>query len=736
MIAAPEDVSAWMLKGAVLGRQGKTVDAEQSFQKAVDFLNEQQMTLTGFSAYIGLAQIQLRQHKLDEALTNVKKLRASQPNHPIPRYMRALIAFEQKDYTLSLEHLTEILRKTRNHIPSQLLAGTVHYALGNYEQSREQLKRVVNMVPSHLQARKLLAAVYLKQHKPSNALEVLQTEETADTNDAELLAMLGKAAMYSGDYNVSLAMYKKAVKSSPDSTAIRAELARLYMSKGEYGDALTELEKLENKGGSQTKRMKIYALIRSKKYDQAIVTTQELAAENSGDPLVPTILGAIELSRGERGKARQLFHNARDLQPGYEAALLSLARLDLEEGDLNKADSWYNEIILKNNKSLAGMLGMAQIAERRGQTDQALVWVQKASRENPKIIAPVAILANYHIKVGQFSQADEIIAKAEKLQPNHPDLLKLQAKSLFAQGKVPGASEAINELIKLQPDIMTNYLHLAKIYSSIKNNEKVRDTLLRAKKISPNALAVNVGLVQIETRLGNLDNALKVIDEQKKLPKSRAVAYALEGDIFAQQKQYQKAETAYKKGMAINDVASFSAKLAMVRKQAGNHAGAKSVIANWILKHPKNVKGQIAMAHVYMQIDLQMEAIALYEDINQSAPNNPIVLNNLAWLYNELNDPRALKIAEQAYLLATTSSGIVDTYGWLLIQKGELSRGIDILREAVTLSSRNPEIQLHLATALMKKGGHKEEVRVLVEALQANGRLSNRAELQQLISKL
>lgn len=733
---APKDASAWTLKGAILGRQQKLAEAENSFQQAVGFLNEQQMTREGFAAYMGLVQMQLAQQKINEALPNVKKLRASQPNHPIPRYMRAYIAFKQKEYKVALEHLTEILHRVRNHVPSQLLAGTVHYALENYEQAREQLERVVNEVPSHIQARKLLAAVHMKQRHPDDALQVLQNEKTANTDDAQLLAMMGKAALFSGDFNSSLAMYKKAAKNAPNSTAIRTELAQLYLTKGAYGDALTELEKIDDEGNSHAKRIKIYALIRSQKYDKAIAITKELAKENPKDPAIPTILGAIELSRGDRGKARQFFLQARDLQLGFETALLSLARLELEEGDLDKADAWYNEIILKNAGSLRAMLGMAQIAERRGQTDQALIWVEKANKANPKIIAPVAILANYHIKAHQFVQADEIIANAEKLLAGHPELLKLRAKSLFAQGKTREAAESIGELIKLQPKNLGNYLQLAKIYSVGKDFEQARETLLRAKQVAPDAPAVNIALVRIESKLGNVENAMKVIDAQKKLPKSRALAYSLEGDLYAQQKQYKKAEVAYKAGMAINNVATLAAKLAMARQKAGNHTGAKAAIATWVKNHPKNVKGQATLAQVYMQIDAQPEAIALYESINQSAPNNPAVLNNLAWLYNEQKDPRALEVARQAYELATSASSVMDTYGWLLVQDGKLEEGIEILREAVTLSGKHPEIQLHLAMGMVARGGMDDEAKRLINAIQADGRLEGSAELQELAKKL
>ena len=411
-LAAPKDPETWSLQGLLQTRKQQYAEAEASYQKAIDLLHEKQMTRAGFTARSGLVQAQLTQGKLDNALKNVNLLLEAQPKHPSPKYMRALIAYEQKDYKLAQEYLTDVIRVMPSHLPSILLMGSVQYALGNYEQAREYLERVVNEVPSHIQARKLLAAVHFKQRNPDDALEVLKGNEGEASGDTQLLAMMGKAALFSGDLSSSLALYKKAVQQSPDEPSIRAELARLYLSQGSYQDAIQELEQIEGEAENQAKKMIVYAHIREQAYDKAMAIAQELATEAPNDASIPLIIGAIELSRGDRGKAREYFLKSRSMSPDSESALLSLARMDYEEGKLSEAESWYDEIILKNATSLRALLGMAQIAERRGDAAKALGWVEKAAEGNPGAQVPVVILVNYHLKAKQYQKADELIVRA------------------------------------------------------------------------------------------------------------------------------------------------------------------------------------------------------------------------------------------------------------------------------------------------------------------------------------
>ena len=46
----------------------------------------------------------------------------------------------------------------------------------------------------------------------------------------------------------------------------------------------------------------------------------------------------------------------------------------------------------------------------------------------------------------------------------------------------------------------------------------------------------------------------------------------------------------------------------------------------------------------------------------------------------------------------------MDTLGWLLVEKGETARGVELLRRAVDLAPGSAELRLHLAKALLKAG--------------------------------
>jgi len=114
-------------------------------------------------------------------------------------------------------------------------------------------------------------------------------------------------------------------------------------------------------------------------------------------------------------------------------------------------------------------------------------------------------------------------------------------------------------------------------------------------------------------------------------------------------------------------------------------------------------------------------AIANFETVLKKSPTNVLALNNLAWAYQQEKDARALPTAEQAAKLAPDSPAVMDTLGWILVEQGDLKRGIQVLEQA---SSRAPEandIRYHLAFGL-NKAGDKAKARKQIEQALANGK--------------
>jgi predicted Zn-dependent protease len=90
-----------------------------------------------------------------------------------------------------------------------------------------------------------------------------------------------------------------------------------------------------------------------------------------------------------------------------------------------------------------------------------------------------------------------------------------------------------------------------------------------------------------------------------------------------------------------------------------------------------------------------------------------MALNNLAWLYQQVRDPRAGDVAKRAYDAAPSIAAIADTYGWILVEEGRIEEALPILKKAASADGSVPDIAYHYAVALAK-GGRKEEARAVI----------------------
>ena len=109
------------------------------------------------------------------------------------------------------------------------------------------------------------------------------------------------------------------------------------------------------------------------------------------------------------------------------------------------------------------------------------------------------------------------------------------------------------------------------------------------------------------------------------------------------------------------------------------------------------------------------DAIRTYERL--AASDNPVVLNNLAWLYMERSDDRALAMARRAAELAPASPDIADTLGWILLQQGEAAEALVHLKQSVQLKPSNASVQYHLGVAYQNTGDLDAAHRTLTHAV-------------------
>ena len=129
-------------------------------------------------------------------------------------------------------------------------------------------------------------------------------------------------------------------------------------------------------------------------------------------------------------------------------------------------------------------------------------------------------------------------------------------------------------------------------------------------------------------------------------------------------------------------------------------------------------------------------AIRHYRALLDNQPDNPALLNNLAWVLGQNKDPKAIDLAEKAYKLAPDQASIVDTLGSLLVAKGDFDRGVELMKKAHSLAPNNPMIKLNLARALVKAGKNSDAKPMLDELATLGDRFSGSGEVNELLQGL
>ena len=141
-------------------------------------------------------------------------------------------------------------------------------------------------------------------------------------------------------------------------------------------------------------------------------------------------------------------------------------------------------------------------------------------------------------------------------------------------------------------------------------------------------------------------------------------------------------------------------------------------------------------AQYFMDHAQNPQAAEQYEQVLKVFPANVDALNNLAWVYTEQHDPRALALAEKAHKLAPTSPGIMDTYGWALLAQNQSTAALPILQKAAKAAPKVPTIQYHLAVAQARTGDKSGALGTLQALLKSNVSFAESPDARKLYEQL
>ncbi len=683
LLASPEHLDGLILAGEIALYRNQLTLAEHHLTRALTLVQSGDlMTVDRARVLEHLTQVLIQQGRSSEAYTYQRLLADANPEGYAvqQQFADALELYQQG----KLQDAERLLQELHDRFPQDKNAGTllglVQYQQGDDEQALALFDQYLDPETADSSIIQAAAVAHYRTNRADEALALLKTAVDSQPRDATLLATYGLALLDRdpGSQEASLVL-EKSLAINPEQVRLRIALAKrlLFLKKEEL--ALAQLEKAYR--------------------------------QQPQDFLVLQTYMGVLLDTGHDAEARAVWQDLRQEDVDSARSFFLEGRYLLHKADYVSAQAAFQRALTSQDATERAMayMGLAQSYELNGQLPEAAgVW-QTALRENPSLVAGYARWLAIMHKMDKVDEAFTYLLELEK-QPRHWQPSVVLAQLYFNQQQLPLAIQhaetalARSQGLELVRQVAANlYHHHGLLLKAQGEFPEARTRLLKALELNPDNILYLANLIDLELNARNLDEAQKLLDQYPQTGDNRAAYLFLQASILRVGNKPEAALSLYRQSWDLRPSDNAGEVLYAIYRHAGNSESAQDFLRQWQQALPQSYRALMFLALDAQQQNRTPDAIAYYEQVLDIAPDLAAAANNLAWLYHEQQDPRALETARQAYERAPGSAEVLDTYGWILVEQGHHEEGIGYLERAAALAPDNREIRQHLEQARAKR---------------------------------
>ncbi|WP_366887947.1 tetratricopeptide repeat protein [Rhodoferax sp.] len=306
----------------------------------------------------------------------------------------------------------------------------------------------------------------------------------------------------------------------------------------------------------------VRVLLEIQRYGEAMQQLSLLTSQTPDFPDAWLVQGSLQVQENQLNAAesslKRFITLAEPLPPGegrtrgLSAAYMALSQVAENRKDFPAAAVWLQKI--DNAEELLNVqTRRASLLAKQGKLAEGRALLQALPERNPaevrmKLTAEVQLLRDNK----QYQTAYDLMAKAVAEHPEDADLLYDQAMLAEKLDKMDDMERLLRKLIAIKPDYHHAYNALG--YSLAERNVRLpeaRDLIRKALEFVPNDPFIADSLGWVEFRMGNNDEALRVLDGAFKAKPDAEIAAHL-GEVLWTLGQRDRATSIWKEGLQIN----------------------------------------------------------------------------------------------------------------------------------------------------------------------------------------
>lgn len=732
----PEDVELAVMRARLAGARGQFADSKSQFEAILQRAPSEIGVQTRAAALTGLVESALSTGDAGGAAKRLEELQKLMPDALATRYLSSRVSLALGRNSEAIAGLQRLVVEAPEFAPGHFLLGVGQFSAGNVNQAERALANAVRLAPDNTEARKLLARARLQLKRPDEAIQALGSAATAEELDPQTAALLGAAQFQKGDPRDAVATFEAALAKRPDDIGARMDLAVAYVFADRAADALGQIARVpDDQGGVRKLAIWLMASEAAKGPARARAEFEALLRESPRDFDTSLLAGAYYERQGDKARARQWYETANLVRPQEAAPMLALTRLALTTGDLESARKWVDAAAALPQASPLAYRQLAEVQWQQKDAQAARATLAKGVVAHPQDRSLALAQVRLQYLANDVSGGDKALEQLLNSAPNDAALRDAGGQMLFELRRYDQALARYRQALDIDQGNAGYWSHLAAAQLARGDTAAARESYERAHSLQPKASGPVSALTAMDIKARRFDDAAARLARYSPEPADRATRDLLQGDVtFASGKpadalkHYESAATESPSALAI--IRQFQA------KSAAGLAEPEAPLKRWLATHPADPVVLAALVDAQLAARRFPEARVHAEALVAVLPGSQAALNNLAWIYQQLGDPRALPTAEKAHAIDPRQPQIADTLGWILLETGNTDRAVSLLQQAAKAVPNDAEVQYHLAAALAKAGQKAQAKAILERLLDAATQFESRAAATALLASL
>lgn len=734
----PRNQRLWLAKAAYAEESADYVSAIAALEAAAKLPGSEDLPA------LSLTRIKVISGDLDGARQIIDERLRRNPQHPGFNFYRGVLKLNEGDLDAADAALRIVQSRSPNYAPAMYLMGALKYRQGYYAQAVDQLTRYVKLNGGNSEARQILAAAQLRSGNAASAVDALKP--IADViEDPRGSLLLGQAYLGAGDLQRATPYLAFAAESDDvnDATTARTTMAAGLLEQGEIDAAIAELEAAVAVPGHADRLdvMLIRTQVEAGRLDAADAASTAFLEREPENPVAHDVRGYVEMARGSTDAARASFERALELNPAFIPSLAKLARIAFDEGDMTEATHRYESVLEQQSGNVTALMGLTQIALARDDKEAAIDYLSRARVGSERALQPRIVLGRLSLGMGDGNTAMEVAQEAMEIAPEDPEALVIAGQAAVLNDDADAIIRYANRLQSVvrsadrEPGLVV-LAGLGDLQRRAGQFDLAERNFNAAFDRGDHSLFICLGLTEVALRNGSSDVARKALEQAKLSGQVADDKLAmLEGDLFVLEGQDAKAVGEYRAAVEAGNQQAILPLAGALDRSEGRQAAVEYL--NEVTKeHPDYAPALLRLGELELLSNRYENAIGAYEAIDALEPERADVLNNLAWLYLQTNNPNALDFAQRARELAPNDPNIADTLGWIMVKTGsDPQAGVQVLESAVRASSGDASVRYHLAEAYVAVDRTDDGIETLRAALEL-GEFPERADAEALLKRL